>query len=113
VVKYARSPEHPSDVAVTNLDSALGRKPFTVRELRMGELPSVVLDDGMRYFTGAKLPDGSSVKSIAEDRMVVIRAHGVESSLSLVDAPRSKAAESQATSASQMAQSAGAKNFRK
>lgn len=113
VVKYARSPEHPSDVAVTNLDSALGRKPFTVRELRMGELPSVVLDDGMRYFTGAKLPDGSSVKSIAEDRMVVIRAHGVESSLSLVDAPRSKAAQSEATSTSKLAQSTTAKNFRK
>ena len=95
VVKYARSVDHPSDVAVTNLDSALGRKPFTVRELRMGELPSVVLDDGMRYFTGAKLPDGSSIKSIAEDRMVVTRAHGVESALSLTDAPRTKAVEAQ------------------
>jgi Inner membrane component of T3SS, cytoplasmic domain/Inner membrane component of T3SS, periplasmic domain len=92
VVKYLRSAEHPSDVAVSNLDSALGRRPFTVRELRMGELPSVVLDDGMRYFTGAKLPDGSSVKSIAEDRMVVIRAQGVESSVSLKDAPRTAAA---------------------
>jgi Inner membrane component of T3SS, cytoplasmic domain/Inner membrane component of T3SS, periplasmic domain len=113
VVKYARSAEHPSDVAVTNLDSALGRKPFTVRELRMGELPSVVLDDGMRYFAGAKLPDGSSVKSIAQDRMIVTRAHGVESSLSLLDAPGSKAAASQATDASVPPQNANGKNFRK
>ena len=93
VVKYARSPERPSDVAVTNLDSALGRKSFSVRELRMGELPSVVLDDGMRYFVGGRLPDGSAVKSIAADRMVVTRAHGVESSVSLVDAPRSVSVE--------------------
>jgi hypothetical protein len=113
VVKYARSADHPSDVAVTNLDSALGRKPFTVRELRMGELPSVVLDDGMRYFTGAKLPDGSSVKSIAEDRMVVTRAHGVESSLSLADAPRSKVTEGRAMSAPSSAPFASAKNLRK
>lgn len=90
VVKYARSPEHPSDVAVTNLDSALGHKSFSVRELRMGELPSVVLDDGMRYFVGAQLPDGSTVKSIAPERMVVARPHGVESAVSLADAPRSE-----------------------
>jgi Inner membrane component of T3SS, cytoplasmic domain/Inner membrane component of T3SS, periplasmic domain len=113
VVKYARSVDRPSDVAVTNLDSALGRKPFTVRELRMGELPSVVLDDGMRYFAGAKLPDGSSVKSIAEDRMIVTRAHGVESSLSLVDAPRSKASEAPAVSPPAVALATTQKNSRK
>lgn len=88
VVKYARSPDRPSDVAVTNLDSALGRTPFSVREVRMGDLPSVVLDDGMRYFVGARLPDGSTVKSIAQDRMVTTRPHGVESAISLADAPR-------------------------
>jgi hypothetical protein len=88
VVKYMRSADHPSDVAVTNLDSALGRKPFSVREVRVGDLPSVVLDDGVRYFVGGKLPDGSAIKSIGDDRMVVARAHGVESSVSLADTPR-------------------------
>jgi Inner membrane component of T3SS, cytoplasmic domain len=91
VVKYVRSADHPSDVAVSNLDSALGRKAFTVREVRTGELPSVVLDDGMRYFVGGRLHDGSVVKSIGADSMVVNRPHGVETVVSLADAPHSAA----------------------
>jgi hypothetical protein len=88
IVKYQRSSERPGDVLVDNLDVALGRNVYTVRELRLGELPSVVLEDGIRYFNGGSLPDGSVIKSISEDRMVTLRGGGVERAVSLLDTPR-------------------------
>ena len=88
LVKYLRSTERPGDLVVTNLDAALGRRPFTVQELRLGAMPSVVLDDGLRYFTGAKLPDGGVITGIEPLRLLVTRKGGIESVVSLADVPR-------------------------
>jgi hypothetical protein len=88
VVKYTRGIERPSDVTVTNLEAALGRKPFTVREVRSGDLPSVVLEDGMRYFVGGKVPNGSTIKSINDNALTLVTPQGVERELSLADTPR-------------------------
>lgn len=90
VVNYQRSTERSGDLLVKNLDVALGRATYTVRELRLGELPSVVLDDNIRYFNGGTLPDGSVIKSINEDRMLTLRGNGVERAVSLQDTPRSE-----------------------
>jgi hypothetical protein len=81
VVRYERSTERPGDLVVTNLDTALGHKPYTVREVRLGDMPSVVLNDGLRYFVDAKLPDGGRVQSITEDRMVVKRPSGATTTI--------------------------------
>jgi hypothetical protein len=78
VVRYERSAERPGDLVVTNLDAALGRKPFTVQEVRLGELPSVVLNDGLRYFVDARLPDGSRIDAIDAERLVIVRTGGVK-----------------------------------
>lgn len=88
MVKYLRSTERPGDLVVSNLDAALGRRPFTVQELRLGAMPSVVLDDGLRYFAGAKLPDGGVITGIEPQRLLVTRKGGIESVVSLADVPR-------------------------
>ena len=88
MVKYMRSTERPGDLLVTNLDAALGRRPFTVQEVRLGAMPSVVLNDGLRYFAGAKLPDGGVITGIEPERLLVTRKGGVESVVSLADVPR-------------------------
>lgn len=88
VVKYSRSAERPSDVTVTNLDAALGRDDFVVRELRTGEHPSVVLGDGARYFAGGRLADGTVIKSISDNNMIVARGQGPDRSISLADTPK-------------------------
>lgn len=88
MVKYVRSTERPGDLLVTNLDAALGRRPFTVQEVRLGAMPSVVLNDGLRYFAGAKLPDGGVITGIEPERLLVTRKGGVESVVSLADVPR-------------------------
>jgi type III secretion system YscD/HrpQ family protein len=93
VVKYARRVDRPSDVTVTNLDAALGRKPFTVLEMRGGDLPSVVLEDRMRYFVGGKVPNGSTIKSINNTTMVMLTPQGVEREISLADTPRQMVGE--------------------
>jgi Inner membrane component of T3SS, cytoplasmic domain/Inner membrane component of T3SS, periplasmic domain len=97
VVKYLRSSERPGDVLVNNLDAALGRNTYTVREMRMGDLPSVVLEDNIRYFSGGTLPDGSVIKSITEDRMLTTRGAGVERAVSLRDTPRTASASTATT----------------
>jgi hypothetical protein len=94
VVKYRRSSERAGDLLVNNLEVALGRNVYTVRELRLGEWPSVVLEDNIRYFNGGTLPDGSVIKSINEDRMVTLRGSGVERAVSLRDTPRTERAAS-------------------
>ena len=88
MVKYLRSAERPGDLVVTNLDAALGRRAFTVQELRLGAMPSVVLDDGLRYFAGARLPDGGVITAIEPQRLLVTRKGGIESVVSLADVPR-------------------------
>ena len=88
MVKYMRSTERPGDLLVSNLDAALGRRPFTVQELRLGAMPSVVLNDGLRYFAGAKLPDGGVITGIEPERLLVTRKGGIESVVSLADVPR-------------------------
>jgi Inner membrane component of T3SS, periplasmic domain len=76
VVRYQRSAERPGDIAVTDLDVIRQRQNFIVRELRLGAVPSVVLDNGMRYFEGAVLPDGDVLKRIGATELVVTRGRG-------------------------------------
>ena len=90
VVRYARAEERPGDLKIENLDSALGLRRFVVVEMRLGPLPSVVLDSGGRYFTGAKLPDGSTLKAISAGRLVVASARGVEQVVTLPDVPATR-----------------------
>ena len=87
-VKYQRSTERPGDLVVSNLDEALSPRPFTVQELRLGTMPSVVLGDGLRYFAGATLPGGGVVTDINEQRLRITRKGGIESLVSLADVPR-------------------------
>jgi hypothetical protein len=87
-VSYARSSKHAGDVVVRNLEEALGRSAFVVKEVRTGANASVVLDDGVRYFVGAKLSDGSSLKLIDSHRVVLISAGGEERLLPLGEASR-------------------------
>lgn len=51
--------------------SAAARASLSVREVRPGRLPSVVLANGARYFEGATLPDGRIVRRIEPDRLVL------------------------------------------
>ena len=44
----------------------------------LDELPSVVLEDGMRYFVDARLPDGSTIASIDDQRVVLRSPAGAE-----------------------------------
>jgi Inner membrane component of T3SS, cytoplasmic domain len=85
-VTYARSSKHAGDVLVGNLDEALGRNSFVIKEVRTGANPSLVLDDGVRYFVGAKLIDGSSVKSIDAKRVLLLGVNGSERAMPLGDA---------------------------
>jgi hypothetical protein len=78
VVRYERSAERPGDLVVSHLDDALGRRAVKVLEVRLGELPSVVLEDGIRYFVDARLPDGSTIASIDEQRLVLRSPAGAE-----------------------------------
>jgi hypothetical protein len=61
-----------------------------VLEMRLGTLPSVVLDSGGRYFTGARLPDGSTLKDISTGRLVVAPAQGGEQIVMLPDVPQTR-----------------------
>ena len=71
-VAYSRVHDRMSELDVRNLDIARQRLRYVVREVRLGTLPSVVLDNGARYFEGARLPDGAWLQRI-EDRAIVIR----------------------------------------
>lgn len=77
-VRYSRSTDKPGDLEVSPADPArLARRPV-VQELRLGALPSVVLDNGVRYFIGAVLPDGSRLQGIQADRLIVVPPQGGE-----------------------------------
>jgi Inner membrane component of T3SS, cytoplasmic domain/Inner membrane component of T3SS, periplasmic domain len=76
VVRYERSTDRPGDITVTELDVIRQRLNFHVREMRLGTVPSIVLDNGMRYFEGATLPDSSVLKRISATELVVTQGRG-------------------------------------
>ncbi|MEY3272396.1 MAG: Inner rane component of cytoplasmic domain [Pseudomonadota bacterium] len=87
VVRYSRSADRPGDLEVSNLDAALGLRRYVVTEMRLGPLPSIVLDQGGRFFPGARLPDGSILRAVHPDRLVVSPMQGGEQIVALPDAP--------------------------
>jgi Inner membrane component of T3SS, periplasmic domain len=76
VVRYERSVERPSEIIVSELDVIRQRMRFVPREVRQGTIPSVVLDNGMRYFEGATLPDGTVLKRIGANELVLLQGKG-------------------------------------
>lgn len=80
VVRYERSTEQPGDLVVHDLDKALRPEPpaLEVREVRLGQLPSVILSDGLRYFPEGQLPDGSTIASIQADRIKLRMRDGTQ-----------------------------------
>jgi Inner membrane component of T3SS, cytoplasmic domain len=76
VVRYERSVERPSEIIVSELDVIRQRMRFVPREVRQGTIPSVVLDNGMRYFEGATLPDGTVLKRIGANELIVLQGKG-------------------------------------
>ncbi len=76
VVRYERSIDRPGDLMVSDLDVIRQRQRFVVRELRLGKFPSVVLENGLRYFEGATLPDKSVLKQIGETALVLQQGRG-------------------------------------
>jgi hypothetical protein len=76
VVRYERSTDRPGDITVSELDVIQQRRNFIVKEMRLGAVPSIVLDNGMRYFEGATLPDTSVLKSISATELVVTQGRG-------------------------------------
>lgn len=72
---YARSPLARGGVLVRGLEALRAETRYVVREVRHGALPSVVLDDGARYFVGSSLP-GNAVLSEIGPRHVVVQTAG-------------------------------------
>ena len=89
-VRYARSADKPGDLEVSHPAAALRGRRYAVQELRLGALPSVVLDDGARYFPGARLPDGARLLQIQADRLIVQPAPGGEVVVRLDEPPVEK-----------------------
>lgn len=95
IVRYVRSSDAPGGVAVTGqeqLPPPQKLQRYDVRELRRGAMPSVVLDNGVRYFEGAVLPGGALLVKIHADHMVVqmggdTRQIDIESGLPLAEKP--------------------------
>ncbi len=84
-VRYTRSTDKPGDLVVSPADPArLALRPV-LQELRLGTLPSVVLDNGTRYFIGAQLPDGSRLERIQADRLIVVHPQSGERVVLLVE----------------------------
>jgi Inner membrane component of T3SS, cytoplasmic domain/Inner membrane component of T3SS, periplasmic domain len=98
IVRYERSVERPGDLVVTNIEAVLPRKPFAVQDLRLGDMPSVVLDDGLRYFVGARLPDGGRIQSIDAVHMTITRPDGSTSTFSFEQNSVSRSATADANS---------------
>jgi Inner membrane component of T3SS, cytoplasmic domain len=76
VVRYDRSNDRPGDIIVSELDVIKQRQRYVIKEMRLGSMPSLVLDNGMRYFEGATLPDGSVLKRIGAAELVVSQGRG-------------------------------------
>ena len=75
-VRYERSTDHPGDILVSDLDVIRQRQRVVVKEIRLGALPSVVLDNGTRFFEGGTLPDGSVLRRIGATELVVSQGRG-------------------------------------
>jgi Inner membrane component of T3SS, cytoplasmic domain len=76
VIRYDRSVDRPGDIVVSELDVIRQRQRLIVKEVRPGAMPSIVLDNGMRYFEGATLPDKSVLKRIGASELVVMQGSG-------------------------------------
>jgi Inner membrane component of T3SS, cytoplasmic domain len=76
VVRYDRAADRPSDIVVSEIDVIRQRQRIVVREQRGGALPSIVLDNGVRYFEGATLPDKTVLKRIEPTQLVVMQGSG-------------------------------------
>ena len=76
VVKYERSVDKPGDIVVSDLDVIRQRQRFVIKEIRVGTYPSIVLDNGMRLFEGATMPDGSVLRRIGAGELVVTQGRG-------------------------------------
>jgi hypothetical protein len=76
VVRYERSTERAGDIVVSELDVIRQRQRMVVREVRRGPMPSIVLDNGARYFEGAVLPDKSVLKRVEASQFVVAQGSG-------------------------------------
>jgi len=74
VVRYARAEGGPGGLLVTGLERlqpVQKLQHYEVHELRPGELPSIVLDNGARYFEGSELPGGALLLGIHPSHLVV------------------------------------------
>jgi hypothetical protein len=74
VIRYARASDAPGGVAVSGMDQLLPVQKlqrYDVREVRQGNLPSIVLDNGARYFEGSSLPGGAQLVRIQPGRLTV------------------------------------------
>ena len=74
VIHYARTDGAPGNVSVTGLEQlqpVQKLQRYEVRELRLGRLPSVVLEDGARYFEGSNLPGGALLVQVQPSHLLV------------------------------------------
>ncbi len=76
VVRYERSTDHPGDILVSDLDVIRQRQRYVIKEIRLGAMPSIVLENGMRLFEGAAMPDGSVLRRIGASELVVAQGRG-------------------------------------
>lgn len=86
-IRYQRAQDQPGGVTVTGLEAlrpAQKLQRYVVRELRLGALPSVVLDNGARYFEGSSLPGGATLVQISAQQILV--QAGAESQSFSIDA---------------------------
>lgn len=90
LLRYERSASRGGDLLVSNVDEVLARLPrqqaFTVKEVRMGRTPSVLLSDGRRYFEGALLPGRVRLESVTPSSLVVVDATGTAREVPLGEA---------------------------
>lgn len=85
VMTYRRAPERASDIVFDGADVlARTRRTYAVRDVRLGALPSVSLDNGARYFVGGRLPDGWTVQSITAEAVTL--RHGTKETRLRTDA---------------------------
>jgi Inner membrane component of T3SS, cytoplasmic domain len=89
VVRYDRSADRPGDILVSELDVIRQRQRIVVRERRTGAMPSIVLDNGARYFEGAVLPDKSVLKRVEATQLIVSQGSGERLIPLTVDSPAS------------------------
>lgn len=90
LLRYERSASRGGDLLVSNVEEVLARLPrqqaFTVKEVRLGRTPSVLLSDGRRYFEGARLPGGVRLESVTPTALVVVDATGTAREVPLGEA---------------------------